>query len=401
MRFALAAAAMMITLGAAEARTWRIAPGPEAQSELQNALSHAEPRDTVRLERGRYELTRGLTLAIRAVELRGEGQDRTILSFTGQQDRAAGLTVTGPGVVLRDFAVEDAHGDAIVARGCAGVTMQAVRAEWTRGPRSETGGYGLHAVNCSNVLIENAIARGASVAGIGVSGSRNIVARRNVVERNTAGIAIENSSQADVFENTAQHNAGGLVVINLPDQPQSDGQAVRMFGNRLTDNNALNAAAQGAFGFVPSGVGVLVMAGRDVHVFDNDIGGHGAANVLITAYRDTFHDATYSPLPRNVMVRDNRFGAAGMSPAGEWAALGVTPSDVLWDGANTYFAANGPRSDIVRIVMRDNHAAAGGIGTFLSLGLNVAGAPLSEAAPDRSYPPLLDIEEPERVRLED
>jgi hypothetical protein len=46
--------------GAADARTWRIRPGPEAeQAQLQTALIEARPGDTVQLGRGRIELTAG------------------------------------------------------------------------------------------------------------------------------------------------------------------------------------------------------------------------------------------------------------------------------------------------------------------------------------------------------
>ncbi|MBX3511943.1 MAG: hypothetical protein KF700_12135, partial [Hyphomonadaceae bacterium] len=86
MRLALAAlAAFAITAVDADARTWRVRPGPEAQRELQTALIEAQPGDTVRLERGRYELTQGLSLSVDNVTIRGAGQNRTILSFAGQR----------------------------------------------------------------------------------------------------------------------------------------------------------------------------------------------------------------------------------------------------------------------------------------------------------------------------
>ena len=74
--------------------------------------------------------------------------------------------------------------------------------------------------------------------------------------------------------------------------------------------------------------------------------------------------------------------------------------DVLWDGATVYSRAGTPRTELVRIVVRDNTSARAGPGSFLSLGLQVAGSPISEAAPDPTFPPLLEIAEPERVRIE-
>jgi len=406
MRLALAAAAaLMLTAGAAEARTWRIAPGPNAQTELQAALIEAQPGDTVQLARGRFDLTQGLSLAVDRVTIRGQGEARTILSFAGQRRGAEGLLVTANGVVLRDFAVEDARGDAIKVRDCTGITFQGVRAEWTRGPNPENGAYGLYPVNCSNVLIRDSIARGASDAGIYVGQSRNIIVRDNIAEYNVAGIEIENSYNADVFNNHAEHNTGGVLVFDLPGLPQMGGHSVRVYRNTIINNATPNFAPAGNIvATVPAGTGILIMANRDVHVFENQIADHGTANIIITAYRAEFQDANYNPLPRNVMIRNNRFGNTGFAPAGDLAALaqmGVPLPDVLWDGATMYSVPGAmPRTESVRIVMRDNTSTRGGIGSFLSLGVPVAGAPLTEAAPDPAFPPLLELAEPERVRIE-
>ena len=43
--------------------------------------------------------------------------DKTILSFKNQLSGAQGLSVTSNGITLRDFAVEDAKGDAIKVKG--------------------------------------------------------------------------------------------------------------------------------------------------------------------------------------------------------------------------------------------------------------------------------------------
>ena len=402
----LAATAFVAALalaGAAEARTWHVRPGPAAEEQLQTALISAQPGDTVAIARGRFDITGSLSLDVDRVTVRGEGQDRTILSFSRQSRGAEGLLVTSDGVTLRDFAVENARGDAIKVRDCDGITFHGVRAEWTAGPSTSNGAYGLYPVNCSNVLIEDSIARGASDAGIYVGQSRNIIVRDSLAEHNVAGIEIENSFNADVFNNTAQHNTGGILVFDLPNLQQLGGHSIRVFHNHVPANDTPNFARPGAIvGTVPTGTGILVMANRDVAVFDNDIGDNGSVNIAVTAYRLEFQDPNYNPLPRNVMIRNNRFGNAGFAPAGELAALaqaGVPLPDVLWDGATTYSAGGTPHVENVRVVMRDNRSSRGGIGSFLSLGLTVAGMPLTEAAPDPAYPPLQDLEEPEAVRL--
>ena len=240
------------------------------------------------------------------------------------------------------------------------------RAEWTRGPHPENGAYGLYPVNCSNVLIRDSIARGASDAGIYVGQSRNIIVRDNVAELNVAGIEIENSFNADVFGNTASRNTGGVLVFDLPGLPQQGGHAVRVYENTIVGNNTPNFAPAGNIvASVPAGTGVLIMANRDVHVFENEIGDNGTTNVLITSYRNEFQDTAYNPLPRNIMIRDNRFGNAGFAPAGDLTALaqmGVPLPDVLWDGATLFSVGGAPHNESVRIVVRDNRSTRGGQG---------------------------------------
>lgn len=405
MRLAAAAIAALVITGTAEAKTWRIRPGADAQQQLQTALIEARPGDTVRLARGRFELASGLSLDVDRVTIRGDGADRSILSFNGQRRGAEGLLITSDGVRLRDFAVENARGDAIKARDCNGIHIRGVRVEWTRGPNPENGAYGLYPVNCDNVLIERSVARGASDAGIYVGQSRNIIVRDNVAEYNVAGIEIENSFGADVFGNTTTHNTGGILVFDLPGLPQQGGHDIRVYENNIVDNNTPNFAPAGNIvAGVPAGTGVLIMANRNVHVFDNDIADNGTVNVLITAYRESFQDANYSPLARDIVIRDNRFGNTGYAPAGDLAGLaqaGVPMPDVLWDGAIMFSRGGTPRSEQVRIVVRDNTSTRTGQSSFLSLGLPVAGSPLTEAAPDPTPPPLLEIAEPERVRIRD
>jgi hypothetical protein len=65
-----------------------------------------------------------------------------------------------------------------------------------------------------------------------------------------------------------------------------------------------------------------------------------------------------------------------------------------------YSVGGTPRNENVRLVVRDNRSTRTGAGSFLSLGVPVAGAPLSEAAPDPTPPPLLELTEPERVKID-
>ncbi len=69
----------------------------------------------------------------------------------------------------------------------------------------------------------------------------------------------------------------------------------------------------------------MVMANRDVHVFENEIDGNQTAAVLVLAYSKDYADLTYNPLPRDIVVRDNKIGKNGWKP-------GFPGGDVLAQG---------------------------------------------------------------------
>lgn len=399
---ASACTALLLTTPA-EAKTWRVRPGPDAQNELQTALIEAKPGDSVRLARGRFELTAGLSLDIDRVTIQGEGADKSVLSFTGQAGGAEGLLVTSDDVTLRDFAVENARGDGIKSKDADRITFRDLRVEWTRGPHKDNGAYGVYPVGSRDVLIDRVTVRGASDAGIYVGQSQNIIVRRSLAEFNVAGIEIENSINADVYDNIARRNTGGILVFDLPGVPQTGGNSTRVFRNQIVQNDTPNFAPAGNIvAGVPTGTGVIIMANRNVHIFENTIAENGTANVIITAYRQEITDPTYNPLPRDIMVRNNTFGRGGFAPAGDFAALrqaGVPFGDILWDGTTIFVAAGRPREEPVRISVKDNRSTTNRPLSFLSLGLSIASAPVSDAQPDASMPGPLSIAEPSPVRL--
>mgnify|MGYP001174917625 CR=1 FL=1 len=98
-------------------KEWKIAPGINAQDEIQTALILAEPGDKIILASGRYNLLHGLSLDVDNVILEGEGMDKSLLVFDEQKTGAQGLLVTSDNVTLKNFAVINAKGDAIKSKG--------------------------------------------------------------------------------------------------------------------------------------------------------------------------------------------------------------------------------------------------------------------------------------------
>lgn len=316
------------------------------QAKLQQQLLDAKPGSVIEIPAGHYALKRGLSLRTDGVTIRGAGMDKTVLSFKGQVVGPEGLLVNASDFTIENLALEDTKGDALKINQGRNVTIRNVRVEWTGGPRTTNGAYGLYPVKTQNVLIEGSVVIGASDAGIYVGQSRNIVVRNNRAERNVAGIEIENSISADVYGNTATGNTGGILIFNMPNLSQA-GHGTRVYQNQVGANNLGNFAAKGAaVASVPAGSGVVINSNDKVEVFDNDIADNQTANVIVASYFSTNYyntrgvAADYNPYPKGIYIHDNRFKGGGGSPDGlklktlKTAVFGLTGHfpDVLWDG---------------------------------------------------------------------
>jgi parallel beta-helix repeat protein len=390
---ALLAAAAVPTM----AKTIVVEVKGDAHEAIQTALIEAKPGDIVQLPAGRFSLDDGLSLDVDNVTVKGGGPDKTVLSFKGQTGAGEGLLVTSDRVLLTGFAIEDSKGDGIKAKDADRISFYDLRVEWTGGPKPSNGAYGVYPVSSTNVLIDKVVVRGASDAGIYVGQSRNIVVRNSTAEFNVAGIEIENSMNADVHDNVATKNAGGILVFDLPNLPQMGGHSVRLFRNRVIDNSTPNFAPKGNIvASVPTGTGVMVMANRNVHVFDNEFDHNATAHVMVVAYPQKFEDVHYNPLPREVFVGPNKFGRGGWEPGFPGgkelaAAAGGALPPVVWDGAERWTIKGQAKSEPVKL------GFAGG--KVLSFGVAEAPADITKAKPALIDVPTKPVGYPAEIRL--
>ena len=323
---------------------------------LRQRLIDARPGDVIEVPAGRFSFDRSLSLRVDNVTLRGAGQDKSILSFKGQKAGAEGLLVNASHFTIENLAIEDSRGDGLKINEAEHITIRGVRVEWTGGPSTSNGGYGLYPVRTRNVLIEDSVAIGASDAGIYVGQSRDVVVRNNRAEYNVAGIEIENTVNADVYGNLATHNTGGILVFNMPALEQAGGQ-VRVYGNRVLGNNTGNFGAKGTpVASVPAGSGVVVNSNDDVEIFDNEIVDHRTANIIVsslfsTGYSDRSRAESFDPYPERILVHGNRLSGGGDAPDGVQLkalkvavyGLGGRLPDVLWDGYYNRDRGEGPQ----------------------------------------------------------
>ena len=320
----------------------RIEAGADAQERVQTALLMATPGSVIELGEGRFEFDGSLSLDVEDVTLRGVGAGQTILDFSRQEAGTGGegILVTSNGFTIENLAVENTSGDAIKVEGSTGVVFRSVRVDWPGPPKTENGAYGIYPVQCKNVLIEDSEVRGASDAGIYVGQSENIIVRRNKVWENVAGIEIENSYGADVYDNVATNNTGGILVFSLPELPVKNGHDSRVFRNDVYENNHPNFGLAGAIiSTLPAGTGVQIMANENTEVFENHIRDNQTYNLAILSFLVTgrdYDDPEYDPFAEGIYVHDNVFAGGGDNPQGRALEiareLGGTYPDIVYDG---------------------------------------------------------------------
>lgn len=341
-----------------------IAAGEGAAKALQKAFLEAKPGAVIELGAGTIQCSRRLSLDVEKVTVRGQGPKSTVLSFKGQKSGAEGLLVTKGDFTLEGLAIEDTKGDAVKVKGATNVILRKLRVEWTAGPKTSNGAYGLYPVECKNVLIEECHVKCASDAGIYVGQSENIVVRKNHAEMNVAGIEIENSNKADVYDNVATNNTGGVLVFDLPNLPKMGGGQVRVYQNVIANNNHPNFAQKGNIvATVPAGSGLVVMANRQVEVFENHFEKNGTSHISVVSYFASgkeLKDKKYNPFPSKIFIYKNKFQEGGGKPSGPVATqlkqvFKERLPDILWDGMIQ------PGSKDPVVMLNDNKAAKGAV----------------------------------------
>lgn len=338
------------------------------QKALQEKLINAENGDVIELPEGEFQLSRTLFIeGLNDITIKGQGRDKTILSFKGQEEGSEGLYISNvKNIIISDFTIQDAKGDNIKIKGGEGVVVRNINSTWTDGAKESNGAYAIYPVECKDVLIENSEASYASDAGVYVGQSINVVVRRCYAHHNVAGIEIENCINSDVYENKSINNTGGILVFDLPDLPLANGRNARVFKNEIRDNNHKNFAPEGNIvATVPPGTGMIILATDSVDIFDNDIIDHKSIGIAIASYQFTqrpINDTAYGPYSSAIYVRNNRISTTKKivdmsTDMGKMLfATYRKPMDIIYDGIPDpqYRDENGILPDGMRICIQNN-----------------------------------------------
>jgi parallel beta-helix repeat protein len=354
-----------------------VADGSDITTALEEALFNSDAADTVIvLPKGTFMINASVVISAASnLTLVGHGIDATVLDFEGSEGDDGLSFLSGSNVTIQDLGVHNANKNGIKATGVSGIRFNYTATVWEDALTTETqSAYGIYPVSSSDVLVENSYAKGSNDAGIYVGQSENIVVRNSIAEYNIAGIEIENSNNADVYNNETFDNSGGLLVFDLPGtSDRGFGTNIRIFSNDTYENNTVNVG-HGTVGDVPQGTGVLVLASHDVEIYSNTITDNISTGVALTSYFLIDDDATnyganygnsfalgWTPTVKNVHIYNNTFtnnsANAPISGLLELVILGYkigqnatgavqdTPA-VFYDGIGELLANAGALSDM-------------------------------------------------------
>jgi len=296
---------------APEDKTIIIKEGPNSADEAQTAFIEADAGTTIIFEEGTFNFTNTLSMdGKNNIIIKGAGRDLTKLNFSTQASGGEGVLISnGSNIRIQDLTIMDSEGDALKTRNIDRISFVNIATIWSGTPSETNGAYGLYPVLCTEVFIDNCYAYGASDAGIYVGQSDQVILKNCVAEGNVAGIEIENTTNADVFDNEAFDNTGGILVFDLPNLTQY-GHTVRVFNNNSHDNNRINFAPAGNIvGNVPAGTGFMLLSTNTVEIFGNTFIANEFAGVLIASYNiiGTPNDPNYQSLPYTISIHDNTY----------------------------------------------------------------------------------------------
>lgn len=356
------------------------------QKEILTQFIMSEDSSIIELPEGHFLFDKSLILEGKSnVTIKGQGIDKTILSFKGQTQGAEGLRIANcTNIRLLDFTIEDAAGDNIKATDTKGIHFERIKCGWTGLVDEQNGAYGFYPVLCENVVVRECEVFGASDAGIYVGQSDTVLIENNTVYWNVAGIESENSKFVKIRNNKAYENTGGILVFDLPGLTQY-GLDIEVHDNEVYENNTQNFAPPGNMvGVTPPGTGILVLATQDVNIHHNTIkdnrtisigilsygllealggednsGGGGSQEELENAHQS---DVNYNPFVGNVTVTGNQYSNKYLWPDlnndfGKVLVLkfAMNQPKVAWDGLYSpeFYLADGSINPKYRICVSE------------------------------------------------
>ena len=363
-------------VGVEQCTTWVQPSGGDDTKNVQTALIADEvvSGSTICFCPGEYDIRKEISvkpvpgLTVKGL---GSGPEATLLDFTNQTEGDDGFTATANGITIENFWVNNTPGNGIVVDGAEDVIFRHLKVTWDGTSVTANGAYAVYPTHNKRVLVEHCEVVGASDAGIYVGQSEDAIVRFNNVHGNVAGIEVENTTRAEIHDNRAWDNAGGIFVPLLQHLERKESQITRVYNNEIVDNNRDNFGELDAIiSALPSGTGLFVIASDNLQIDNNVFENNKSAAILLIG-QETMDLATGNknpdlendPYPEELFVFENEFENNGHTPTSLLSVAGIPLEDFLWDGVVNSERAEGPQ-----ICLSDDPPSFRALNGFLNLG---------------------------------
>ena len=321
---------------------------------IQAAVDAAGPGDTVVVPPGTYH--ESVLIDKSDLTLRGShgavidasGFDNGIRVGSGEEAPGPDGFPVCPPLTLRSVTVEG-----LTVRGADdnGILLMGVDGFRVRGGRYvDNHEYGVFPRCSTHGLVDGNFAQGANDTGIYVGNATNVAVTGNRAIGNTSGFEVENSSNVVLRGNQATGNTAGILVFVLPGLPRTTTDHVLVEGNVVSRNNRPNPFPPDSdeeLGLVPTGSGILDIAGDDVTFRHNIVVGNDSVGIAIVASPFAGLDPRVEPNPNpdRTRVVENVILRNGLHP--DQVRAGDRAADIVYDGSGTEncFARNVFKTD--------------------------------------------------------
>ena len=297
-----------------------------AGSSIQAAVNAASPGSTIRINPGVYN--EAVVVNIANLQLIGSG-DGVVIQNPGNEENGITVNDAGDGFILKNVTVKNFEENGVLLTHVDNFLLSHVTA-------INNGEYGLFPVFCNGGVIEHCTATGHTDTGIYVGQSSNVSMSFNFAYGNVQGLEIENCTNVSASKNHCYDNAAGITVTFLPGLVSTALLNINISNNHVYDNNHINFSSPGGFeNFVPSGTGILVIAGSQITIKDNNVRGNNTTGIaMISGFTmanltgDTRFITDIDPVPHGNKVISNVLNNNGSAPA----PIPLPAVDLLWDG---------------------------------------------------------------------
>ncbi|MGH9202659.1 MAG: parallel beta-helix domain-containing protein, partial [Vicinamibacterales bacterium] len=274
--------------------------------------------------------TERVVIDLSDITLRGVPNDAGEWPILDGENRLAdGVIASGNNFDLANFRIRNFTDNGVLVEGATGVHLHDLFTE-------NTGTYGVYPVQSTDVLIERVTATGVNDAGIYAGQCEKVFIRDSVAYGNVIGIEVENTVGAEVYNNHAYDNALGIFINLLPQLTSRVSLDTKVYSNIAENNNHQNfAPKESNAALVRTGTGLLLLAADRVEVYGNTIRSNKTAGVAVFNLRIGFDEdeINVGPNPENNWIHDNVLENNGADADEFVRSLGISGSDILWDGS--------------------------------------------------------------------